>query len=192
MFLNGWRKIEFLSIPNSRSRFRWKKLVGVSSCVAGDMASHPNWGLNELDFVFSTLVVGSILNSTLMYLLAHTMSASSTRLPGIFANCPTSHMFEPGPFSIINRFGTLVYKGIVFSIVGFAVGLVGTAMPNGLINLGKKMDPTFENTNKPSFVILARLTGSQSFGEDKVVVVEVGSAAEKEKLADGTEDLQNN
>jgi len=29
--------------------------VGFS--VVGDMSSRPNWGLNELDFVFSTLVV---------------------------------------------------------------------------------------------------------------------------------------
>ena len=42
----------------------------MGAAVVGDMASRPNWGLNELDFVFSTLVVGSILNFTLMYMLA--------------------------------------------------------------------------------------------------------------------------
>lgn len=42
-------------------------VVGVAACVLGDMASRPNFGLNELDFVFSTIVVGSILNFTLMY-----------------------------------------------------------------------------------------------------------------------------
>ncbi len=29
----------------------------MSASVIGDMASRPNWGLNELDFVFATLVV---------------------------------------------------------------------------------------------------------------------------------------
>ncbi|KAI3892568.1 hypothetical protein MKW92_044185 [Papaver armeniacum] len=37
-----------------------EEIVGVSACVLGDMASCPNFGLNELDFVFLTLVVGSI------------------------------------------------------------------------------------------------------------------------------------
>ena len=32
-------------------------MIGVSASVIGDMASRPNWGLNELDFVFATLVV---------------------------------------------------------------------------------------------------------------------------------------
>ena len=33
------------------------QFIGVGACVLGDMSSRPNWGLYELDFVFSTLVV---------------------------------------------------------------------------------------------------------------------------------------
>ncbi len=33
-------------------------------------ATRPNWGLNELDFVFATLVVGCIINFSAVYLLA--------------------------------------------------------------------------------------------------------------------------
>lgn len=33
------------------------QVIGVSANVLGDMATRPNWGLNELDFVFATLVV---------------------------------------------------------------------------------------------------------------------------------------
>ncbi|CAK9142152.1 unnamed protein product [Ilex paraguariensis] len=247
-FLNGWR-----SRVAADSQFPFKvlmeELVGVSSCVLGDMASRPNFGLNELDFVFSTLVVGSILNFVLMYLLAPTMSSSAQNLPSIFANCPTSHMFEPGPYSLFNRVGTFVYKGTLFAAVGFAAGLVGTAISNGLMKMRKKMDPNFETPNKPpptvlnaatwaihmgvssnfryqtlngiefllakgvtplvfktsvivlrclnnilggmSFVILARLTGSQSVDGGKTITVDEGSAAET-KLIDDREDLSSN
>ena len=34
-----------------------EQIIGVAASVLGDMASRPNWGLNELDFVFATLVV---------------------------------------------------------------------------------------------------------------------------------------
>ena len=34
-----------------------EQVIGVTASVIGDMASRPNWGLNELDFVFATLVV---------------------------------------------------------------------------------------------------------------------------------------
>ncbi|KAE9622316.1 hypothetical protein Lalb_Chr01g0023941 [Lupinus albus] len=52
-----------------------EELVGVPACILGDMASRPNFGLNELDLVFSTLVVGSIISFTVMYLLAPTASS---------------------------------------------------------------------------------------------------------------------
>lgn len=242
LFLNGWRS-RVAADPQFPFKVLMEEIVGVGACVLGDMASRPNFGLNELDFVFSTLVVGCILNFTLMYLLAPTASAASSSLPAIFASCPKSHMFEPGAYGIVERFGTFVYKGSVFAAVGFAAGLVGTALSNGLIKMRKKMDPNFETPNKPpptilnaatwavhmglssnfryqtlngvefllekwlpalafktsvvalrcannvlggmTFVILARLTGSQSVEEVKPGKVEDGLALEKEKLVDG-------
>lgn len=254
LFLKGWRS-RVAADPQFPFKVLMEELVGVSACVLGDMASRPNFGLNELDFVFSTLVVGSIMNFTLMYLLASTASAGvvAKQLPAIFASCPTSHMFEPGAFTVLERLGTLVYKGAVFATVGLAAGLVGTALSNGLIKLRKKMDPEFETPNKApptllnamtwaihmgissnlryqtlngvefalakglpplafkssvvvlrclnnilggmSFVILARMTGSQSVGESKPAAVELDSADEKVKLleeGDKNEELRSN
>jgi hypothetical protein len=37
-----------------------EQVIGVSASVLGDMASRPNWGLDELDFVFATLVVSCL------------------------------------------------------------------------------------------------------------------------------------
>ena len=36
------------------------QVIGVGASVIGDMSSRPNWGLNELDFVFATLVVSRV------------------------------------------------------------------------------------------------------------------------------------
>ncbi|CAM8977038.1 unnamed protein product [Rhodiola kirilowii] len=246
LFLNGWRS-RVAADPQFPFKVLMEELVGVSSCVLGDMASRPNFGLNELDFVFSTLVVGCIVNFTLMYLLAPTIGASASNLPAIFANCPKSHMFEPGAFGIMHRLGTFVYKGTIFAAVGFAAGLVGTALSNGLIKLRKKMDPTFETPNKApptvlnaatwaihmglssnfryqtlngiefvlekgvspflfkaavivmrclnnvmggmSFVVLARLTGSQSTDGGKSLGEEAEASAEVEKLVDSNNDV---
>ncbi|KAL3531587.1 hypothetical protein ACH5RR_005108 [Cinchona calisaya] len=142
-----------------------EELVGVTACVIGDMSSRPNFGLNELDFVFSTLVVGSILNFVLMYLLAPTAATAATQsLPSIFASCPPSHMFEPGAYGLLNRMGTFVYKGTLFAAVGFAAGLVGTALSNGLIKMRKKMDPNFESSNKAPPTVLNALTWAIHMG----------------------------
>ncbi|KAL1193788.1 Protein RETICULATA-RELATED 2 [Cardamine amara subsp. amara] len=165
IFIQGWRS-RVAADPQFPFKVLMEELVGVSANVLGDMASRPNFGLNELDFVFSTLVVGSILNFTLMYLLAPTAVSpgSSNFLPGIFRSCPSSHMFEQGNFTVMNRFGTLVYKGMVFATVGLAAGLVGTAISNGLIILRKKMDPSFETPNKPPPTLLNSLTWAAHMG----------------------------
>ncbi|AES79869.1 hypothetical protein MtrunA17_Chr7g0245261 [Medicago truncatula] len=163
LFLNGWRS-RVAADPQFPFKVLMEELVGVTACVLGDMASRPNFGLNELDFVFSTLVVGAILNFTLMYLLAPTLGASSASVPAIFASCPKSHMFEPGAFSLLDRLGTLVYKGTIFAAVGFGAGLAGTALSNGLIKMRKKMDPNFETPNKAPPTLLNSLTWAAHMG----------------------------
>ncbi|CAE5966560.1 unnamed protein product [Arabidopsis arenosa] len=165
LFIQGWRS-RVAADPQFPFKVLMEEIVGLSACVLGDMASRPNFGLNELDFVFSTLVVGSILNFVLMYMLAPTAATlgTSQTLPGIFRNCPSSHMFEQGSFTVMNRFGTLVYKGMVFASVGLAAGLVGTAISNGLIMLRKKMDPDFETPNKPPPTVLNSLTWATHMG----------------------------
>ncbi|KAC9586112.1 hypothetical protein R6Q59_027139 [Mikania micrantha] len=162
-FLSGWRS-RVAADPQFPFKVLMEEVVGVSANVFGDMATRPNFGLNELDFVFSTLVVGSILNFTLMYLLAPTMASGSSTLPSIFASSPASHMFEPGPYTLVNRFGTFVYKGAVFAAVGFAAGLVGTALSNGLIKMRKKMDPSFESPNKAPPTVLNAVTWAIHMG----------------------------
>ena len=81
--------------------------------MVGDMSSRPNWGLSELDFVFSTLIVGSILNFSLMYLLAPTAgtaAASTGLMHALFSpetlgrfGAPGGHMFQRGAYNLGQR-----------------------------------------------------------------------------------------
>ncbi|KAH9320871.1 hypothetical protein KI387_015510 [Taxus chinensis] len=164
--LHGWKsRVE--ADPQFPFKVLTEEIVGLSARVLDDMACRPNFGLNELDFVFSTLVVGAILNFTLMYMLAPSssgMSAAAQTLPGLFASCPTGHMFEPGNFNVLERMGTYVYKGILLAAVGFSAGLVGTALSNGLISVRKKMDPNFETPNKPPPTLLNASTWALQMG----------------------------
>ncbi|KAJ0961222.1 hypothetical protein J5N97_000816 [Dioscorea zingiberensis] len=136
-----------------------EELVGVSANVIGDMATRPNFGLNELDFVFSTLVVGSIVNFVLMYLLAPTSAAA-----GAVSSSLPPFVFAPGHYSATARVATLFTKGFAFAAVGFAAGLAGTAISNGLIALRKRMDPGFETNNKAPPTVLNALTWAAHMG----------------------------
>jgi hypothetical protein len=172
-FVRGWKE-RVGADPQFPFKVLTEEIVGVGACVLGDMASRPNFGLNELDFVFSTIVVGSILNFSLMYMLAPTSlsshlasssaSASSAQLPSIFAQCPAGYMFEPGSFTIAQRLGTFVYKGALFAAVGFFAGLLGTSLSNALIAARKKYDPSFKTDNKAPPTILNAATWAIHMG----------------------------
>eukprot|EP00850_Spirogloea_muscicola_P008109 SM000042S15376 [mRNA] locus=s42:627945:628871:- [translate_table: standard] len=164
MALQGWNE-RVAADPQFVFKVLTEQIIGVSACVAGDMASRPNYGLGELDFVFSTLVVGSILNFSLMFLLAPTASSTAIaeHLPGIFTNSPTGHMFEKGAFSLAERAGTAVYKGVQFATVGFAAGLGGTVLSNTLLAIRRKMDPKFV-ANAPPPALLNAATWALHMG----------------------------
>ena len=148
LFAKGWQER-----VQADSQFPFKVLteqvIGVGASVVGDMASRPNFGLNELDFVFSTLVVGSIVNFSLMYLLSPVVGEGDPSLPGIFRNCPPGHMFEPGKYTALERAGTYVYKAVQFGGVGFLAGLFGTAVSSTLLLARQTFQPGFTLQNDP-------------------------------------------
>lgn len=157
----GWRD-RVAADPQFPYKVFIEQIIGVGASVIGDMASRPNWGLNELDFVFATLVVGSIVNFALMYLLAPTAAAGAASGPlitRIFTGqplaawgAPVSHMFQPG-FPLAGRLVNVVYKGAIFSFIGMCAGLVGTSLSNGLLVLRKRLDPDFVTQNTPPSVM---------------------------------------
>lgn len=150
------------------------QILGVGAAVLGDMSSRPNWGLNELDFVFSTLIVGSLMNFSLMYLLAPT-GAAAGRLPGnpfsrLFdersltrMGAPGGHIFERG-FSLQGRALNLVFKTVMFGVIGFIAGLAGTCISNGLIGVRKIADPNYVSQNEAPDVFLNSLAWTLHMG----------------------------
>ena len=160
--VKGWKE-RMVADPQFAYKVVIEQVIGVSASVIGDMASRPNWGLNELDFVFATLVVGSIVNFALMYLLAPVpaaaagaSTASASLVTKIFGEhflkgwaAPTGHMFQPG-FPVSKRAVNFVYKGAVFSFIGLCSGLVGTAISNSLVTVRKKLDPSFVPNPPPN------------------------------------------
>ncbi|KAI7738219.1 hypothetical protein M8C21_003101, partial [Ambrosia artemisiifolia] len=53
LLLSGWRA-RVAADPQFPFKVLMEQVVGVGAAVLGDMATRPNFGLNELDFVFST------------------------------------------------------------------------------------------------------------------------------------------
>ncbi|GLT65246.1 hypothetical protein SLA2020_376880 [Shorea laevis] len=123
-----------------------EELIGITAFVLGDIVLRLNFNFSQLHSVFSTLVIGMIHNSILMlYHLLTSSSATFLNLPAaIFANSPKSHLL---------------------TAVGFASGLVGTAISNRLIKLAMKVDPeSDELPNYPFSPVLSALTWAIHMG----------------------------
>jgi len=161
--VKGWKE-RVAADPQFGYKVLIEQVIGVGASVIGDMSSRPNWGLNELDFVFATLIVGSIVNFALMYLLAPTApaagaAAATGMVAKIFSDhnlvawgAPGGHMFQPG-FSVAKRAVNFAYKGTIFAFIGLSAGLIGTAISNGLLLARKRFDPSFETQNTPPNVL---------------------------------------
>lgn len=165
----GW-KARVAYDPEFPFKVALEQVIGVSASVLGDMSSRPNWGLNELDFVFATLVVVVVINFSLMYLLAPTAAlaggsaaakaaAGAPLLQRLLSDeflkkwgAPGGNMFEPG-YGLASRLVNFAYKGTIFSVIGLMAGIVGTSASNGLLALRKKLDPTFVTQNEAPSVL---------------------------------------
>lgn len=171
--LKGWEE-RIAADPQFTYKVFVEQVIGVGAAVLGDMSSRPYWGLYELDFVFCTVIVGSIVNLSLMYLLAPTAATAAGKSMGfverLFSDqilrswgAPTGHMFERGyPFA--SRVVNLGYKGFLFAFVGMCAGLTGTAISNGLLLLRQKLDPNFKSQNEAPNVPLNAATWAAHMG----------------------------
>lgn len=79
-----------------------EQVIGVGAAVTGDMLSRPNFGLNELDFVFSTLIVGSLMNFSLMYLLAPTAGVPPSTVTPALSTWPSPSHGSPVTLSRVS------------------------------------------------------------------------------------------
>jgi hypothetical protein len=113
--------------------------------------------------------VGSIVNFSLMYLLAPTAAAAAGVGGAAVASqslivralsdeflvkwgAPGANMFQAG-FPVSKRLVNFAYKGFIFSMIGLMAGTVGTSVSNGLLALRKQLDPTFVTQNEPPTVL---------------------------------------
>ncbi|MCO5546595.1 hypothetical protein L7F22_000024 [Adiantum nelumboides] len=164
-FSEGWKE-RVCADPQFPFKILTEEIIGVAASVFGDMSCRPGFGLGELDFVFSNLIVCAIVNFALMYVLAPTSATAvgGGSLPGMFSCCPPGHMWEMGAYSLAQRMGTFVYKGTLFATVGFGAGLVGTALSTMILNVRRQVDPSFSLQNPPPPTLLNACTWALQLG----------------------------
>ncbi|KAI3892569.1 hypothetical protein MKW92_044186 [Papaver armeniacum] len=163
LVLNSW--ISRIAVdPQFSFKVSMEEIVRVSACVLGDMAFCPTFGLNELDFVFSTLVVGSILNSFSCICYPQQWVQHLHLFLPSFQAVQRSICLNPRCLLLSIDLGLLFTKELFLLRLGFAAGLVETAILNGLILTRKKMNPNLDTPNKPKYTLFNAMIWATHMG----------------------------
>lgn len=149
-----------LAIPAFRSRFLAdpqflfkllvQEVVGNGTALAGEIAVRGHDIVHELEYVASDLIVGTVIEAAFVWLLTPTLTlppaASASWLSRYLASLP-AHAFQHASalqsFSATQRVASFVYGAAQYAAIGFAGGVVGTAITYALLELRKQVDPAY-------------------------------------------------
>lgn len=123
----GWRR-RVAADPEFPFKVLMEETMGLGLAASGMIAARGKKILSEIDLAFCDIAVGGTLNFILVYLLAPAIGARASTL----SNLP-SNLFVKGNYPLYSRVIGFLYKGILFSVCGFAGSVVGSTLSQSLI-----------------------------------------------------------
>lgn len=149
-----------LGIPAFRTRFLAdssfvfkllvQEVVGNGTALASEIAVRGKDIMQELEYVASDLIVGTVVEAAFVWLLAPTLSLPNETMSGLgkyLATLP-SNIFQQSTalqsFTLSQRAVSFFYAGAQYALVGFVAGIVGTAITYGLIEGRKQLDKSYQ------------------------------------------------
>lgn len=142
-------RARFLADPAFLFKLLVQELIGNGTALASEIAVRGKDIIHELEYVASDLIVGTVVEAAFVWLLAPTIASPAARsgLQGYLASLP-SNMFQQSTaiqsFSPSQRAMSFLYAGAQYAVIGFAAGIVGTAITYGLIETRKRVDKTYQ------------------------------------------------
>lgn len=165
-----------LAIPSFRARFLAdsafafkllvQEVIGNGTALASEIAVRGKDIVDELEYVASDLIVGSVIEAAFVWLLAPTIRVPSENAGVVakYIGSLPSHIFQPSTvvqkFTLGQRCGSFIYAGIQYGVMGFAGGVVGTWITYGLIEMRKRLDKEY----KPERPLPAVVPNSAAWG----------------------------
>lgn len=123
-----------------------QEVIGNGTALASEIAVRGKDTWDELEYVASDLIVGTVVEAAFVWILAPTLP----KPPGggriaTFLNLLPANAFAKAPSATVPlRIASFVYGGLQYMVVGLAGGIVGTAITYGLIEGRKKLDKSYQ------------------------------------------------
>lgn len=125
-----------------------QEIVGNGTALLSELAVRGKDIVDELEYVASDLIVGTVVEAAFVWCLAPTLQipTSKTWLSKYISSLP-SNMFQPSSalqtFRLSQRAMSFVYGGVQYAAIGFAAGIIGTGITYALIETRKRLDKMY-------------------------------------------------
>ncbi|KAJ1480832.1 hypothetical protein T484DRAFT_1955827 [Baffinella frigidus] len=158
----AWRD-KMLADPEFAYKMGLEETIGLGLAMSGTVAARGKDILNEMDFFLTDCAVGAVLNFVLIWLLAPSVAvkAGSGVMAAQLSKLP-SFVFESGKFTLGQRAGAGLYKGMLFGGCGFLGSVGGTSLAY-LIFMARQAAAGSEGTKKELPNVMANSLGWASF-----------------------------
>jgi Protein RETICULATA-related len=163
-------RTRILADPGFLFKLMVQELVGNGTALASEMVVRGKEIVNELEYVASDLIVGTVVEAGFVWLLAPRLASTSAVLnPGaltrFFESLP-ANAFEASTalrtYSVPLRMASFVNAGLQYAAIGMVAGVVGTAITYGLVASRKRFDSSYV-PERPLPPILASSAGWAAF-----------------------------
>lgn len=128
-----------------------QELVGNGTALASEIVVRGEHIWDELEYVASDLIVGTVVEAAFVWLLAPTLSLPSRRVVsgiGAFLGKLPANAFEASSamrtYTMPLRTAAFFYAAMQYFAIGVGAGVVGTAITYGLIEGRKRIDGNYE------------------------------------------------
>ncbi|KAA8496794.1 Protein RETICULATA, chloroplastic [Porphyridium purpureum] len=129
-----------------------QEVIGNGTQLAGEIVMRGKEIYEELEYVFSDLVIGTVVEAAFVWILTPCIpfpamaKTSSSAVTQYLRNLP-ANMFEPSSalrkFSASQRLASLFYVGAQYFAVGVVCGVIGTWITYALITARKALDKSY-------------------------------------------------
>lgn len=127
-----------------------QELIGNGTALASEIAVRGKALKDELEYVASDLIVGTVVEAAFVWLLAPTLSLPSSNganvlsryLSSLPANAFVANT-STNVYTLSMRCAAFIYAGVQYMAIGVVAGIVGTAITYGLIEGRKVLDNSY-------------------------------------------------
>eukprot|EP00871_Galdieria_phlegrea_P004859 jgi/Galph1/5374/GphlegSOOS_G4001.1 len=136
-----------------------QELVGNGTALFGEIMVRKQDIFNEVEYVLSDIIVGIVVEATFVWLLApatpfpslHHSGSSGNPIFKMLSKLP-ANMFEASSstrkYSLYQRALSFLWAGIQYCVIGIGAGVVGTGLTYGMIEVRKRIQPSYRIRRK--------------------------------------------